>query len=88
MKQIKLTSEIRINFDDNSSYRQFLRTEDSFIDNYEHLGEVTKKERAIISLLAMKWSYKKIRKRSGISIRQISKVVGKFNLQVRAKADV
>lgn len=87
MKKIKLSDNIHINFDDNCSYRQFLRTEDSFIDNYEHLGKVTKKERVIISLLAMKWSYRKIRERSGISLRQISNVVKKFKLKVREKAD-
>ena len=83
MKEIKLSGEIRINFDDNDSYRQFLKTEDCFRENYEHLGKVSRRERAIISLLAMRWSYKKIRERSGISRRQISNVVQKFSLNVK-----
>jgi DNA-binding NarL/FixJ family response regulator len=83
MKQIKLSKDIRINFDDKDSYRQFLRTEDCFKENYEHLGKVSKRERAIITLLAMRWSYKKIRERSGISRRQISNVVVKFELNVK-----
>jgi len=87
MKKIKLSEDIRINFDDRDTYRQYLRMEDSFIDNYDYLGKVSKRERAIITLLAMRWSYRKIRERSGISHRQISNVVKKFKLKVREKAD-
>ena len=80
MKKVHLTNDIRVNFDDFCSYRQFLKTEQSFISHFDY-RHIPKKDRIIISLLAMAWTYEKIRKRSGISNRQIRKVVVKYNLQ-------
>lgn len=79
MKKINLTNNIKVNFDDFCSYRQFLKTEQSFMQNFDY-RKIPKRDRVVISLLAMAWTYEKIRKRAGISNRQVRKVVIKYDL--------
>lgn len=87
MKKVNLTEDIRVNFDDYCSYRQFLKTEQSFISHFDY-RRIPRRDRVVISLLAMSWTYEKIRKRSGISNRQIRKIVIKYNLQPLTRRSV